>query len=60
MWLWANENDAVTDSKMKTAVTYRIVISGVAGLKRPAWLAGSLRGSLIALRIPYYPLEPTA
>jgi hypothetical protein len=29
MWLCANENDGVTDSKMKTAVTYRIVISGV-------------------------------
>jgi hypothetical protein len=27
MWLCANENDGVTDSKMKTAVTYRIVIS---------------------------------
>ena len=35
MWLCANENDGVTDSKMKTAVTYRIVISGVCRIETP-------------------------
>jgi len=38
MWLCANENDGVTDSKMKTVATYRIVLSGVC---RIAWIADS-------------------
>src|SRR5215831_16604275 len=46
MWLCANENDGVTDSKMKTAVRYRIVISGVCRIETPC----------LASRFPRAPL----